>query len=176
MQWYVLILALCSCLFAKENPIDLKAKETILDHRENFFLTSTDYRIIPKVNPISGEYCEEEMDLMVAGSQPLSIRRFYNHLAPYDPRYASWRYNPESFCVANLEWKNQEIFAAIGDSNGSICSFQRSNANHYVFDFHPSKNFITCRLLKKSSPMAISFVTPILPGKKRKEITQGPNF
>ncbi|MCC5832529.1 MAG: hypothetical protein JJU12_05755 [Chlamydiales bacterium] len=34
---------------------------------------------IPKVNVVTGEYCEEERDFVVAGAQPLSIRRFYNH-------------------------------------------------------------------------------------------------
>lgn len=77
------------------------AKEKILDKRENFFRTSTDYQITPKVNPITGEYAEEEVDLIVAGAEPLSLRRFYNHFSPYDPRYASWRYNPEHFFVAN---------------------------------------------------------------------------
>lgn len=70
-------------------------KERVLDKRENYFLTSTDYRITPKVNPVTGEYCEEELDLVVAGSEPLSVRRYSNSNAPYDPRYASWRYNPE---------------------------------------------------------------------------------
>jgi YD repeat-containing protein len=144
MKWIVVFLALCSSLIAEEDFCDIEAsKEKVLDTRENYFLTSTDYRITPKVNPISGEYCEEEMDLVVSGSQPLSLRRFYNHFSPYDPRYASWRYNPESFFVANLEWSGQEIFAAIGEADGGICSYQRSNANPNLFDFHPSKNFIT---------------------------------
>ncbi len=72
------------------------SKEQVLDKRQNYFLTKTDYKIAPKVNPITGEYTEEEVDLVVAGSQPLSSRRFYNSSAPYDPRYATWRYNPEA--------------------------------------------------------------------------------
>ncbi len=64
------------------------SKERVLDRRENYFLTSTDYRITPKVNPVTGEYCEEELDLVVAGSEPLSVRRYYNSSAPYDPRKA----------------------------------------------------------------------------------------
>lgn len=34
---------------------------------------------IPKVNVVTGEYCEEECDLVIAGIEPLSYRRFYEH-------------------------------------------------------------------------------------------------
>ena len=84
----VFFLLLVITLFAEENPdpFDIQAKkEHTLDQRENYFLTSTDSPITPKVNPITGEYCEEATDLVVAGSQPLSIRRFYNSSDPYDP-------------------------------------------------------------------------------------------
>ena len=37
---------------------------------------------LPKVNVSTGEYVEEAVDLVVAGAQPLSLRRFYNHLEP----------------------------------------------------------------------------------------------
>ena len=82
----VLLLFLMNSLAAEEDLdfFDFEAsKEHVLDQRQNYFLTSTDYRITPKVNPITGEYCEEELDLVVAGSQPLSIRRFYNSSSPY---------------------------------------------------------------------------------------------
>lgn len=137
-------LLLMNFLVAEENSdflTSLGSKEYVLDQRQNFFLTSTDYRIAPKVNPITGEYCEEELDLVVAGSQPLSVRRFYNSSSPYDPRYATWRYNPESFFVANLEWKNQELFAAIGDLDGTVCSLKPSATLSYTFDFQIPKNF-----------------------------------
>ncbi len=146
--WSVLaILISVSKLFATETTSDVfdlqASQEHILDQRQNYFLTSTDYKITPKVNPVTGEYCEEEVDLIVAGAQPLSARRFYNSSSPYDPRYASWRYNPESFFVANLEWGGQEIFAAIGDNDGSVCSLKRSAGNHYIFDYEVPKNFAT---------------------------------
>ncbi|NGX61670.1 MAG: hypothetical protein K940chlam9_01159, partial [Chlamydiae bacterium] len=67
---FTLLLLFVSSLFATEDLPDLQAsKEVILDTQENYFLTSTDTRITPKVNPITGEYCEEEVDLVVAGSQ-----------------------------------------------------------------------------------------------------------
>ncbi|MFZ0566338.1 MAG: DUF6531 domain-containing protein, partial [Chlamydiales bacterium] len=145
----VLILFLSSFLFAdaeefQEDAFDFKASksEHVLDKRQNYFLTSTDNRIMPKVNPITGDYYEEETDLVVAGSQPLSARRFYNSNAPYDPRYATWRYNPECFFTANLEWDRQEIFASIGDRDGSVCSFKRSSDNYHLFDFQVPKSFL----------------------------------
>jgi RHS repeat-associated protein len=154
VKWLLLCLAFCSCLIAEEDFSDLEAsKEKVLDQRENYFLTSTDYRITPKVNPITGEYCEEEADLIVAGSQPLSVRRFYSHFAPYDPRFASWRYNPESFFVANLEWGGQTIFAAVGEADGGICTYQRSNTRAYTFDFQTPKNFFSYSPDGKTHPL-----------------------
>lgn len=125
----------------KETLLQVSSSETsLLNERKNYFLTSTDYKIIPKVNPITGEYCEEELDLVVTGITPLSIRRFYNSKAPYDPRYAHWRYNPESFFVANFEWPEQKIFASIGDYDGSICSFKHTDSSFYLLDI--PKNFL----------------------------------
>ncbi|MBS0623525.1 MAG: RHS repeat protein [Verrucomicrobia bacterium] len=143
-QLLLFFLVLMNVLLAKERCdfFDLEvSKEHILDQRQNYFLTSTDYKINPKVNPITGEYCEEEVDLVIAGCQPLSVRRFYNSSSPYDSRYANWRYNPESFFVANLEWGGQEIFAAIGDIDGSICLLKSSNNQACEFDFQTPANF-----------------------------------
>ncbi|MCB1181735.1 MAG: hypothetical protein KDK55_06940 [Chlamydiia bacterium] len=123
-KWLVLFLLLMSHFLWSEEEIECfdfeAATEHALDKRQNYFLTSTDNKITPKVNPITGEYCEEELDLVVAGCQPLSVRRFYNSGSPYDPRYAAWRYNPEAFFVANIEWQGQEVFAAVGDFDGGI--------------------------------------------------------
>lgn len=111
--------------------LPLYGKEELLETRENYFLTATDYKIAPKVNPITGEYSEEELTLVIAGGEPLSVRRFYNHRAPYDPRYATWRYNPETFCAANFELAAQEIFAAVGETDGSIYSFTHTDTRSF---------------------------------------------
>jgi len=140
-------------LIATVLPAFVFAEERILDEQENHFRTSTDYRIAPKVNPITGEYTEAEVDLVVAGAQPLSVRRFYNHFSPYEPRYASWCYNPESFCTANLEWKGQETFIAIGDGDGSISALKRSPSNGLHFIFQPSKGFCTFAASGQSHPL-----------------------
>lgn len=156
-RWVFLFLLFLMCMLCAEEDHDIfdfqASKERVLDQRQNYFLTSTDYRITPKVNPITGEYCEEELDLVVAGSQPLSVRRFYNSCAPYDPRYASWRYNPESFFVANLEWGGQEIFAAIGEVDGSVCSLKRSATIPYTFDFELPKSFAISGSTGQSHPL-----------------------
>ncbi len=120
------------------------AKEHIIDKRENYFQTSTSYKITPKVNPITGELSEEEIDLVVAGCEPISAKRFYNHTDVYEPRTGGWRYNPEAFFVANFALKQQEIFAAVGDASGGITSFKESGPNTYscnltksFCNFHP---------------------------------------
>lgn len=129
------------------------SEEVILDTRQNYFPTSIDYKIAPKVNPITGEYCEEEIDLSVAGACPLFVRRFYNSKAPYDPRYAHWRYNPECFFVANFEWPEQEIFASLGEADVSICSFSRSCKERPFFQFTVPKNFLFFHTEGSSHPL-----------------------
>ena len=144
MRWWLVVLSLLPVLLGahEEIPDIYAAKEEDLSTQENFFLTATDYKIAPKVNPITGEYSEEEVDFVVAGAQPISVRRFYNHFAPYDPRCASWRYNPECFAVANFELNGPEIFAAVGEADGSISTFKRSS-NYTTFHFDTPKGFTT---------------------------------
>ncbi|MCC5832258.1 MAG: RHS repeat protein [Chlamydiales bacterium] len=141
----LITLSLSLSIFAEEDEgLDVAglevSKDYVLDQQENHFLTSTGCRINPKVNPLTGEYCEEEIDLVIAGSQPLSLRRFYNHTTPEDPRYARWRYNPECLLVANLEW-DKDFFAAIGENDGSILSLKPSGRSR-IFTFQPEKGFI----------------------------------
>lgn len=155
-KFFIFLFALIPLvIFAEVDPDNFPelSKERTLDRRENYFLTSTNYRVHPKVNPVTGEYCEEEVDLIVAGSEPISIRRYYNSNAPYDPRCASWRYNPECFFVANLEWGSQETFASIGDTDGSVCSFKRSTYSQNVFDFEVPKSLTIFQPDGQSHPL-----------------------
>jgi len=104
------------------------------DTPEHQFQTSTSYPITSDVNPITGDLIVEEVDLVVAGSEPLSLRRFYNHHEVYEPRTGGWRYNPEHTLAANFEWSGQERFAALGDYDGTIVPFKPgTKANTYVF-------------------------------------------
>ena len=137
MKLLLLAALIPTLLFAEvEEAFDIDAtKQKVIDQRENYFQTSTPYKITPNVNPITGDLIEEEVDLVIAGSEPLSVRRFYNHTAIYDPRYGGWRYNPESYLVANFEWPQQECFAAAGELNGGIASFKASDTPyHYTFN------------------------------------------
>ena len=111
----------------------LSAETKHLDQQQNHFLKVTDSQFTPKVNPISGECTEEATDLVIAGSEPISFRRYYNHFAPYDGRTASWRYNPEACFVANFEWEQQELFAAVGDKDGSVTSFKPAQAKRFHY-------------------------------------------
>jgi len=110
------------------DPPMAKGSDQIIDQQENYFQTST-YKIIPNVNPITGDLTEDEVDLVVAGCEPLSVRRFYSHTAPHEPKTGGWRYNPETFFAANFEWKGQKAFASVGEFNGGIISFTPQSGN-----------------------------------------------
>ncbi|MBI3900653.1 MAG: RHS repeat protein, partial [Chlamydiia bacterium] len=132
MRRLFLLSLLLSFLFAGKVSCD---SIHILDTPENHFQTSTPYKIAPHVNPITGDLLEEEIDLVVAGCEPLSLRRFYNHNAPFEPRTGGWSYNPEHLLAANFELLTQGRFAAVGDFDGSVIPFKSSSAPYtYVFD------------------------------------------
>ncbi|MCP5469721.1 MAG: hypothetical protein H7A36_04355 [Chlamydiales bacterium] len=91
----------------------------------------------PKVNVITGEYCDEECDLVAPGIEPLSFRRFYNHLGHLNLAHGHWRVNPESLVLFNLA-KNENNFTGIGDERGGflICESETSSG----FQFNPNKH------------------------------------
>jgi len=163
------------------------AEVITIDKRENYFLTSTDLKIHSKANPITGEYNEEEIDLIVMGCEPLSVRRFYNHFAPYDNgRYGNWRYNPETELIANFEWDRQECFAAVGDNDGSVCSFQKSS-HPSLFDFNVPKGFVSpsqgqshplntkIRYQKNDQGKTFSYLVEATDGSGRRRFYSAPN-
>ncbi|MCH9627351.1 MAG: hypothetical protein S4CHLAM2_09890 [Chlamydiales bacterium] len=124
---------------------------------------------VPKVNVITGEYCEKECDLVVAGAQPLSIRRFYNHQGFKDQLMGHWRINPESLMLFNFYRKNPHPeFAGIGDEEGQFTSCEAFE--NYVFRFSPEKNKNFTSLPSPQSgrkhPLNMSFTyTKVKPGK-----------
>lgn len=95
----------------------------------------------PKVNPMTGEYIEEACDLVVAGSTPLSARRFYNHMAPPTCLYGNWRMNPESLIKANFE--NQELpqNVAIGQQEGGCILLDGRRSAGYAFNPHSQLSY-----------------------------------
>ena len=122
MKWFFLLLLASHPLFA--------AGKNFSEERENYFTTSTPYSIEPQVNPLSGDLMLDEVDFAVAGVEPISLRRFYNHTAPYEARSGGWRLNPETFAVANLTLKNQDRFVAVGNKSGSIVSLSESQKSY----------------------------------------------
>ncbi len=114
-----------------------------------------------KVNIITGEYAEEEVDLVVAGIEPLSYRRFYNHLGAKDKTYGHWRINPECYMRFNFE-KRQENLVAVGEENGTLLLYCPQTTCHYQLDSSKSSSFTahggqmhplnTAITWKKSSP------------------------
>jgi len=165
--WLIFLLCVSS-VFAEEgdifDPQAGKDRDQIFDQRENYFQTSTPYKITPKVNPITGDLIEEETDLVVAGNEPLSVRRFYNHSAMYEHKTGGWRYNPEFFFVANLEWPGQETFAAVGESSGSITPL-KPNSNCCSFD--PSKGFSQFEPNGQTHPLNTKINYYRVPGKDK---------
>ncbi len=126
---------------------------------------------VPKVNVITGEYCERECDLVVAGAQPLSIRRFYNHQGFKDQLMGHWRINPESLMLFNFYRKNPHPeFAGIGDEEGQFTSCE--SFENYIFRFCPEKNKSFTTLPSPQSgqnhPLNMSFTyTKVKPDKRQ---------
>src|ERR1700722_575946 len=84
---------------------------------------------VPKVNVITGEYCEEVYDLVVAGIEPLSIRRFYSHQGHKDEALGHWSINPEALVLFNFEGKGQ--YAGVGKEDGSFILCEGKKEGRY---------------------------------------------
>ncbi|NGX53296.1 MAG: tRNA(Glu)-specific nuclease WapA [Chlamydiae bacterium] len=119
--------------FAEEDQLDYYAGKKKVTHntRENYPITYAPTPTVSNVNLITGDYIEDEVDLVVAGVTPISLRRFYNHLAPHENHYGGWRYNPESYLAANFELEDQPKFVAVGDRNGQIFLCDPEGPDHY---------------------------------------------
>ena len=98
---------------------------------------------VPKVNLITGEYCEDACDLIVAGIEPLSVRRFYNHFSGHDERiYGHWRINPEAFMFFNFEaYEGSRTFTAVGERNSCFFLYEQSVDNGFGLDVYKNKSF-----------------------------------
>ena len=137
----------------------------VVDKQENFFVKESYDPILPKVNPVTGEYSDDEIDLVVAGGEPLSIRRFYHHLSPRDPRYADWQYNPETFFVANFESDKLGVFATKGSFYGNVHSFKR--VGKCAFGFSCPSNFTASTAEEHPLNIKINY-TKNFPSKNKK--------
>lgn len=128
-----------------------KGKE--FDQQENFFLNATDLAIASRVNPVTGEYREEVIEMVVAGAEPLAVTRFYNHFSPTDSRYGDWRVQPEAFFYANLEWKGQNRFAAIPQADGSVACLDSNANDQCLLLLSKPKEFITTQMSGQKHPL-----------------------
>ncbi len=109
---------------------------------------------VPKVNLVTGEYCEESCDLVVAGIEPLSIRRFYNHIyARQEQIYGHWRINPETFVLFNFENEfGFPRFLGIGEANSNFLLYDRVG-NDYVIRPQTIKSFMSTSLSGQTHPL-----------------------
>lgn len=130
MKWIFLWLFAFSCHFSI-------AAEANKSNVPNISIQTHTY--FPKVNPMTGEYVEEICDFIVAGSEPLSIRRFYNHTfnSPTANLYSSWRINPETLIRANFEYTKNPYHprnVLIGFRDGGAVLLEKQRANTFSFD------------------------------------------
>ena len=112
----------------------------------------------PKVNVITGEYCEAECDLVVAGAEPLSYRRFYGNQGYKDKAYGHWRINPECMMVFNFELsklhkRNFQKLAGCGEESGCFILYEKADRNHYTFDIQKHASFIHTNLSGQTHPL-----------------------
>lgn len=156
------------------NPLSAKIADLKVSHgtpkvanpseRVNFPLTHH-FSITPRVNVATGEYLEEEEDMVVAGCEPISLRRFYGHQGPHDAVFNYWRYNPEHFCAANLSFGEQEKFIAIGGKDGSIFSYKKFHAN--MITSGPIQGYVQRDLSGQKHPLNTKiFYEPTEKGRK----------
>ncbi|MCH9608445.1 MAG: hypothetical protein S4CHLAM45_10200 [Chlamydiales bacterium] len=107
--------------------------DVVLDHLESKLLQNAPTETAcPKVDVMTGTYIEDATDLIVAGNDPLSIRRFYYHSAKTnDTRYGFWHLNPETNITANFEYNKLPKFASVGHFSGGLT--QLHSIDHQKF-------------------------------------------
>lgn len=110
---------------------------------------------IPKVNLATGEYCEETCDLVVAGSEPISIRRFYNHSSgQFEQIYGHWRVNPETFMLFNFEpAQKTDTYVGAGGANGNFVLFDNRIASGFTLQLIKNKGFANSSLSGQYHPL-----------------------
>jgi len=147
-----LIFALLTSLFFGSSLFGIPKNELEAILKDRFSpTTQTPYSFTPKVDVITGYYNEDETDLVIAGIEPISFRRFYLNSSPYDARFGNWNINPESFAVANFELVGSDQFVSCGSREGNIHSFEGKSLTNspsqvvgtYAFDVSKNKNCLS---------------------------------
>lgn len=155
----VLFLLLSSFLFASEP----QARDGIEK--------SADFRtVLPlNVNPITGEYCEGEVDLVVAGVEPLSFRRFYSHFADGDPLYGQWKANPESKILFSSCNAYIGEYVGRGEPDGGFYRYNPCKRN--IWRLAGTKSFTNSGLTGASHP-----ANTIVETKQVRTTSDDPNY
>ncbi len=86
------------------------------------------------MNPVTGEYHEDACDLIVAGCQELTARRYYNHSVHPTTLYYLWNINPESLIKANFEKSGIPLNVAIGKPQGGTILLDDRRTDSYSFN------------------------------------------
>ncbi len=161
-RFFILIACFISCsLCAQEDEVRFFDFNALAKNAPSPLFSPVDKSVllpqVPKVNLITGEYCEDACDLVVAGAQPLSIRRFYNHFSGHGERiYGHWRINPEAFMLFNFEsTEGRQTLAGVGEPNSSFFCYEKQVDNGFVIDGDKNKGFsnTSCLLSGQNHPL-----------------------
>lgn len=147
-----LLLALSAQCLAEESLSDYEAakKKIVISQSENNPIKQAALPLFSDVNLLTGEYVNKSSDFVVAGAEKISVTRFYNHLSAHDNRYGGWRYNPESFVVANFEWGGQPQFVSFGEHSGQINLFDKRKDNLFSLNAEQLQNYCNYQIDEKS--------------------------
>ncbi|MCH9628165.1 MAG: hypothetical protein S4CHLAM2_18200 [Chlamydiales bacterium] len=145
-----------------------------------FNALSTFNPYLPKINVITGEYCETDCDLVVAGIEPISYRRFYAHLSGDDFVYGHWHINTETQSIFNFDStkygrKKNTIKTRFGkgEDNGNFFLYERNENNHFYFDSSKHKSFTHSNLSGQSHPLNSKTTYSRIKGKEKRYTYSG---
>lgn len=164
MKWIALFLFFFASLHAEDfsDAFDLRAEaqNECLEAPPpvfNSMESATFLAQLPTVNVFTGEYTEEACDLVVAGIEPISYRRFYGHQGAKNKAYGHWRINPEthmwfSFDCSKLREKFRKEFA-VGDATGSCYSYRSKHRKQPDFNLEHADSLAYSDLTGQRNPL-----------------------
>ncbi|MFN0064789.1 MAG: DUF6531 domain-containing protein, partial [Chlamydiales bacterium] len=100
------------------------------------------------VDPVTGEFSQYVNDLTVAGVEPLSYHRFYQHLCHKSTREGHWNSNPEHKVFFSLEFSDP--YFCIGEESGSTFVYNHLVANN--FGMSSARHFTNQELSGQHNP------------------------
>lgn len=140
-----LFVALVACCFicavyGEEGFLECKASRVEADSSgPGVFEPEEILASLSKVNVVTGEYCDEECDLVVAGIEPLSLKRFYSHFAAYHHHLTGhWRVLPQTHML--FDFGNAKRYVLAGELNGSSLLYESRIGNALKIDTQKHKS------------------------------------